>query len=204
MFRLSPEPRSGQSRVSRIDLSLFFASFLPLPNLHARRLPDLISVSKCISAGSAGLAHSCPSNIPNAGTEGSDSDRRHLLFPPRIPFTTHALQQSKIRAKIILCFHALTTGIFTKPFPLLWLQTRGGRCFSNLKSHPFQWQRQHTVPPATPFLSNVYFTLLSIPGAGSTAERRASTSQALFTIITHHPLQYPRPPFVYSNGWTSR
>ena len=132
-------------------------------------------------------------------------------FLPCLLFATAALRQSKIRAKIILCFHAFTNDIFRDPFPLLWLQIRGG-VFFRPEISSFSLSRvsplpQHAAAPATPFLSEVYFTELRIPGVGSAVPRQAFTWLALFTTyysLLTNSLQYPRPPFVYSIGWTSR
>jgi hypothetical protein len=186
MFRLYTEPRSSRSRRSRPDLPFIFASFLPFPNLCARRLPDPVGVSKRIWTGAPPLAHS----------------------RPRLPFTTRALQQSKIRAKITLCFHALTNAIFTNPFPLLWLQIRGGCVFLKLfalsRASPFRDTQQR---PQLLFIQAFTSQFPGYWGWGSAAPRQASTSLALLTThnsLLTNSLQYPRPPFVYSIGWTSR
>ena len=210
MFRPYTKPRSSWSRWPRPDLSLIFASFLPFPNLHARRLPDLVGVSKRTSASSARLTHFRPGITPNVATESSDSDRRHLLIPLRLPLTTRALQQSKIRAKIILCFHALTNGIFTKSFPLLCLQIRGG-CFSDpycsLATRRFR--NAHSDARNSISCRRLLRNFLDNGGPGA-LRRSGLTPLCHYSLPTaHYPLltillQYPRPLFVYSKGWTSR
>jgi len=126
--------------------------------------------------------------------------------PPPIHYSCSPTEQNKSKNHPL--FSCAYKRHFHQPFSFVMVTNTGGCVFLKLfalsRASPFRDTQQR---PQLLFIQAFTSQFPGYWGWGSAVPRQAFTSLALLTThnsLLTNSLQYPRPPFVYSIGWTSR